>query len=39
VPLEEDAQFVLDKATFQEITAKKYVTNRLHEHLRRYVVR
>jgi hypothetical protein len=39
VPLEEDAQFVLDKATFQEIAAKKYVTNRLQEHLRRYVVR
>lgn len=39
VPSIENVQLVLDKATFQEIVARKYVTNDLQEQLRQYVVR
>ena len=39
VPIEEDAKFLLDEATFQDIAAKKYVAGRLQEHLKRYVAR
>lgn len=39
VPSSDDVQFVLDKATFQEIRARKYVTSSLQQQLRQYVAR
>lgn len=39
VPSTDDVQFVLDEATFQEILARKHVTNSLQVQLRQYVSR